>query len=443
MLWIDYTLLALLDVFPWIIFQIGPFHNNTKLGHRKTLTLIAVVAVIGKLIISFLNFHMHLSQLESFFLHNVSNFVTIGLALLLIDTNKFKILFICLLTVPGSAVTVTISSYVADTFFDPSHAIFAMLITRLLATLALGAIYHQFWKKYFTLSIPYVIQRENELWRYAWRIPAFLVLISIAVYTLEVMEDYISLFDVILQTLLCVCVLFICALFFDCLKYARANISKRTDTEKMEALLTLQQKHSKELLADFNRIKKNNHDFRHHLATLATYAKEKEYGAITTYIESLVNTTCEYQQKFFCENIALNALIVSNNQKAQENHIDMELKISIPEGIAIADIDLSVLFGNILENAIEASLFLPEAERKIKVKSRLYGNKLYLIVQNHYLVERLKPDIPYHSSKRNYERVGIGLFTVENIVHKYDGELDIAYDNGIFSVKIILEIPKE
>ena len=433
-----YAILTLLDVFPWIFFQIGPFFKNNTPRPYKKLTLIITFVVLYKLLATYFHAVVLLTPLTTFFIQSSSSLLTIILALLLIPANKYKICFISLLTIPASSLTATISKYIIENHSFNTDYYLVMLYARIISTLIISFIYYKFWKKYFSQHIPYVVKKENELWYYAWRIPAILVLISINVYMLEVIEGHIHIYDLVVQGFLCFAILGICALFFDCLKYARENINQRIESEKLELLLNLQQKNSQEILTDFERIKKNNHDFRHHLATLNTYAQNKEYEAITYYIKDLMSTTNEYHPHFFCDNMAVNATLVSNYKKAEENHINIEYKISIPNKLNISDIDLSILFGNLIENAIDASLYLPNNKRHIMVKGRLYEDKVYLIFENNYRTDRIRPDKPYYSSKRDYVSTGIGLLTVSNIVDKYHGESDISYDNGIFTVKLLL-----
>ena len=433
-----YLLFTLFDVLPWIFFQIAPFYkNDIKLSNFK-FSVIIIFVIIYKFIIAYLNSLIVFTPITLFFIQTSSTLLTIILAICLISSNKYKILFIFLLTLPASSLTTTMSKFVIENFIFDKHPYLIMLLVRFISTSVISYIYYLFWKKYFTMPIPYVVKKENELWNYAWIIPAILVLISVSIYMIDVLEGRINIYDLFVQGLLCFAMLCICALFFDCLKYARENINHRIESEKLEILFNLQQKNSNEILADFERIKKNNHDFRHHLATLNTYVKNEKFNETSAYIDDLMNMTNEYQPHFFCENMAVNATLVSHFKKAQDNDIKIEYKISIPNNSNVSDVDLSVLFGNLIENAIDACVDLPIDKRNIIVKGRIYEDKIYLIFENNCRIDRIKPNKLYYSSKRNYETTGIGLLTVRNIVDKYSGDLDINYNDGVFIVKIIL-----
>ena len=435
-----YTLLTILDIIPWVFFQLFPFRKDTKYSMKFTFVFIPLVCIVYKLIIAYNYWITPYCAIVSFCLQSFSAVLATLLLLFFINANKYKICFVCLLTIPCSAFTASVGTYVGLLFAESPQRMFIMFISRLLITIPLGCYYFHFEKKYFPQNVPFVTKKENELWKYAWYVPATLVVTSLLIYLLEVFEGDMHFFEILVQLFLCLSVFFICSLFLDCLRYARGNIIEKHETEKIELLLSLQQKLYQDSIEDFERIRRNNHDFRHHLATLNTYASEENYDTLRQYILDLSNVDNEYQQQFFCKNVVINAILVSNYKKAVEHNIQTDIKVSLMEDIDIAPLELSLLFGNIFENAIEASLFLPEKDRNIQLKAKLYANKLYLLCINNYSMDRIKDNKLLLSSKRNYFTPGIGLMTIRHISDKYNGDVDIECEKGVFTIKVVIPV---
>ena len=436
----NYIVLILLNILPWIYFLFIPFRNNTKYGFRKTLLLVGAVIIFFNFMLSLIYTHNMTIIVESFIFQIIDLLISLILAFVLINANKFKIFFVFLVIIPGTLVTVVISNFLGVYFDD---YLVATIAIRIVTTFIVSLFFTSFWRKYFLLPTPYVSNKEKELWKYAVLIPSILDCVCMVIYAIELVLDDITILDVVLQFVIFISTILICILLFNCLRYARKEIYSRLEDEKLKYLLDLQKKNLQKNLQNFDRIKRNNHDFRHHLMTINVYATNHENDKLIDYIQNLINTTNVYQQHFFCENMAVNAILVFNYKKAVDNDIQLDFKVSIPEKINISDVDLSILIGNLIENAIEASMFLPKDKRNILVKGKLIYDKLYLIIENNYLKSNINEKKPLLSSKRNYTTEGIGLFTVKSIVHKYSGELDIHYEAEIFTVKVLLSVPED
>jgi sensor histidine kinase regulating citrate/malate metabolism len=96
-----------------------------------------------------------------------------------------------------------------------------------------------------------------------------------------------------------------------------------------------------------------------------------------------------------------------------------------------------VVFGNVLENALEACRRITAGERFIKLSSQFIGNKLYIAVDNSFSGEiRLKNGV-YLSQKREAAS-GIGIISVMAIAKKYDGKASFEQEDQVFRVSVYL-----
>ena len=126
---------------------------------------------------------------------------------------------------------------------------------------------------------------------------------------------------------------------------------------------------------------------------------------------------------------------------AEEAGCKTVIKADIPEQKFISDFDLTVLLGNLLDNAVEA---LQKAEEKfLSVEIRYMKGVLYLSVSNsfHGVLHRMDGKRNrFFSTKKNPENHGIGLLNIEDIVNRYHGEMRMDSSGGIYRTDIILYV---
>ena len=105
----------------------------------------------------------------------------------------------------------------------------------------------------------------------------------------------------------------------------------------------------------------------------------------------------------------------------------------------IDEINLCLVFSNLLENTIQASVKTAPARRKINVEVYPHHNHLLLIhVENTFDGKIQQKNNIFQSSKRSGN--GIGIESVRHITDKNGGACDFTYKDGIFSAKIMLRI---
>ena len=171
------------------------------------------------------------------------------------------------------------------------------------------------------------------------------------------------------------------------------------------------------------------------------------------YLKELLNTDAEKARKFLDEyigqseatdeisksgNLAVDALINYKNMTAREKEITIHLESQIPAELPYESTDLSIILGNLLDNAIEATEKL-EVEKDIFVSLMYRKEKLLIKVRNPYTGD-LKKDRAgnYISEKKDRENHGIGLKSVRKVVEKYEGVMEIHTEDQIFEICVII-----
>lgn len=128
------------------------------------------------------------------------------------------------------------------------------------------------------------------------------------------------------------------------------------------AMQSLQYENLQERIAEARQAK---HDVRHHIALLQDCLRRKDYDAMQAYLDRYQETLPDARQLQFCGNAAVNAVLSYFAQQAAAQQVDFSVKAQLPEYTGVADPDLAVLFGNLLENALTACM--QEASPRIVV----------------------------------------------------------------------------
>jgi len=181
------------------------------------------------------------------------------------------------------------------------------------------------------------------------------------------------------------------------------------------------------------------HDTRHHLITIQNLLKAKNITELNKYLNSLISKEENIELPIICENSSANAIISYYLEHAKSSNITTKVQISIPEDINIDTIDLNVIFGNCLENAIDACLKLSDKNlRFLNVKAAIINHYFVINITNSFNgIVNVQDDV-IHSTKPNTQNHGIGLESVKAIVNKYKGKIDSDYTQNEFTTSIMM-----
>lgn len=200
----------------------------------------------------------------------------------------------------------------------------------------------------------------------------------------------------------------------------------RTQAESIEALS-----------ASYTAQRKLTHDFNAHLATLSSYLDNEQIKDAQDYITTLQEQQTDRILIANTHNSTIDALLNQKAQVAKKNSIDIRFKVNDLSGIKVAPIDLVIIIGNLLDNAIEACVKLPAGEREIYAQL-LLEDTLFLSFRN------TSPPVEIVNSyiattKKPPDLHGFGLQNVKTALGKYDSFYDMAYEDGYFSFTIEME----
>ena len=214
-------------------------------------------------------------------------------------------------------------------------------------------------------------------------------------------------------------------------KYSR--VEKEAQEQRMAIYkLETQTRYYEEKMRDEERIKEIYHDMKNHLLLL-----EEEWGEKnSTGIENLRKEMAQYENYYRTGNKFVDIILKDKLTKAAEYSINIEDNIELIEIDFIEPLDLSTVFGNLLDNAIEACRSIEEPKkRQIFISSKQENNILVISIKNNKVNANSK-NIP----KKVIH--GYGLANVTAAVHKYGGGIDIIEEKQEFAVNIVIPIKK-
>lgn len=182
------------------------------------------------------------------------------------------------------------------------------------------------------------------------------------------------------------------------------------------------------------------HDLNKHLISVRSYLKSRQIDDAINYIDKMVNIYFENLGDLSkTGNAIIDSILNIKLQEAKNKDIIVTTKLQIPENLSIDSFDITVILGNIIDNAIEAASE-SIAYKKLNI-IMLYNRRRILVkVENTYSGRIVIKQGELQTTKSDSITHGIGLQNVKHVVERYAGTMDISYDNIWFKACVMLYI---
>ena len=213
-------------------------------------------------------------------------------------------------------------------------------------------------------------------------------------------------------------------------------LREQEQRDKMQiAQLQQQYAYYQDKLKDEERIRSIYHDMKNHLLVL-----EGNQGTEATrqMAQELRSQISDYENYIHTGNDFLDIIIRDKAEKAREKQIDFSALVDFRDVDFIDPLDISTLFGNGIDNAIEASVKLPVEQRVILVKAGKIQDFVSILIENNCLAEGYTDG---YTSKTDKFLHGFGISNMQKAAEKYSGTCTTTQANGKFTLKILLPIP--
>ena len=277
---------------------------------------------------------------------------------------------------------------------------------------------------------------QASVWRIAWILP-----LAHALLFIEMMpQDYHTILVNRVQPLGAIILLFMLGLmaFLIELFYRIARSITDSAALREENHFLAAQASQYALLSGYIReTRRLRHDFRQHLRVLSGLAAKGDAAALTAYLKEVGGEEHE-EIRFVFANPSLNALAGYYDALARERGVALDWRVSLPEELNIPDAELCVLLGNLVENALDGALTLPEGKRGAKVICRMSGDLLCVIVENGYDGQVRRKKDGFASTKHSGE--SYGLESARATVARHHGFLTVDAEEDIFRVSLLMNL---
>ncbi|MGL4606697.1 MAG: GHKL domain-containing protein [Eubacteriaceae bacterium] len=226
-------------------------------------------------------------------------------------------------------------------------------------------------------------------------------------------------------------------------KVLKENFLMEKEIEFSKISLNIQRKQYELQMNRIEETKRLQHDLRQHIALIEFYNRQEEYQELTTYIQKYKQVILGNTFEILTENKAINAMVLYYKQQGEVSGIKMITNFRVPNQLGIEETDLCIVFGNLLENAVEACQKITKKPKEVEVNAKLTSHGLVIIVKNPYEGEIIRGKDTLLSTKRVSEK-GIGLNSIESVAKKYNGSatFQVEEKEKQFRASIFLE-PKD
>ena len=194
------------------------------------------------------------------------------------------------------------------------------------------------------------------------------------------------------------------------------QIDKRIAAYQRELIET----HYREVENMYRQIRGWRHDYRNHIQMMKVLAANGDMDALKAYLDELDTDLNTVDTVVKTGNPMADAILNSKISLARSRNIPTQVDAHIPVKLKMSELDLCCIIGNLFDNAMEASMALPEEKRMIRVYMDMKGTQLYISFTNFTAAKKLsKVGKGFRTSKG--EGHGFGLVRIDDIVSRYDG----------------------
>lgn len=206
----------------------------------------------------------------------------------------------------------------------------------------------------------------------------------------------------------------------------------------------------REQVAETERVNAHFRKMRHDLRNTLTIIRQlsaalPESEDLTAYLDKLGQDAAELDRPFSTGDAVADVLLAAKHrelaQKAPDAHLDVSGFV-LPQECGISGYDLGIILGNALDNAIQAVAAQKTGQQFIRLSTVLHGDLLSIQIENSCsaAVPSGRDGLPTRSAKNGH---GIGMKSIRDVAHRYDGTMDWKAQNCVFTLAVMLRSEKQ
>ena len=285
-------------------------------------------------------------------------------------------------------------------------------------------------------------RNASKVYLSSWMLIISIPFMSVVLAVISVYQPVVNNSFSIVGFFVCLSILYINIISFYLFDTIIIQIDENNLIRFREEQLILQQNQYKNIVSGHSQVEKLRHDMIGHFITLDGYLNHNRIEEAKSYIGRLNSEIDFSKHGILSQNIAVDAIINNRKAMARELGIELSIEIMIPQYIDIDDVDICIVLGNALNNAIEACQRMDnDSVKNIHLKVKYKRGLLLIEVKNPYDSKTIKKRNEKFVSSKSYRsnnELGTGIGNIEGVMEKYNGfcEMDLQSDEFIIKVMI-------
>ena len=198
-------------------------------------------------------------------------------------------------------------------------------------------------------------------------------------------------------------------------------------------------RHIEEVEQMYRQVRGWRHDYRNHIQVMKAHLDAGRYEELDHYLQLLGEDLASVDTVIKTGNVMVDAILNSKLNLAASQEIAVNAKATVPPTLSVESIDICVILGNLMDNAIEACMRLADSQKRfIRVYMGSHKGQFYISVTNSASEFRRRGQ-SYLSTKPQVGH-GFGLMRIDRITSKYGGAVNRQSEEGVFATEILLPI---
>lgn len=252
---------------------------------------------------------------------------------------------------------------------------------------------------------------------------------------IEVAKELISAQMVVL----CMCIIFVIIItnyiiFLMIEKYTTVE-EKQYEEEMIQREILYRNEYYQDMERYQEQIQDIRHDMKNRLTGLLAAAEQGSAELIKDRLQEVLGDIRLAEEIIYSANPVVNAILKVKSIKAKEKEIPMQVTTLLPQRVSVDIGDMGVLYGNLLDNAIEAAMAVEQEKRYVHVESKFQEGRLLLSIKN----SKPSGTSSYQqTNKKDKIKHGRGIRSVRKVAEKYGGELLLKDQGEHFEAVLLL-----
>lgn len=228
------------------------------------------------------------------------------------------------------------------------------------------------------------------------------------------------------------------ALSFRTLSMAHARNAEEEHTRHLTEQLVLAERYYGGMVEQIQQTRIRTHDLRHHITAISALCEGGQWERLRAYVSALVREMPKGLPRRYCGVDELNAMLDYYDNQCRQAGIPFTCRVGLPAQTGVAPLHLCVIFGNALENALEASQQVPEGMRFVTLTAVCTQGRIAISVSNRFAGSLSMGMGGALLSTKIEPGHGLGLASIGETAQRYDGWCGTKTEGDVFTLQVTL-----